>query len=51
MHKIWENWPEAPRVGAPGDKILHLSPSLWGGGGGGGVGRVLLTRVPRHKLY
>ena len=33
MHKIWENWPEAPRVGAPGDKILHLSPSLWGGGG------------------
>ena len=36
MHKIWENWPEAPRVGAPGDKILHLSPSLWGGGGGWG---------------
>ena len=35
MHKIWENWPEALRVGAPGDKILHLSPSLWGGGGGG----------------
>ena len=34
MHKIWENWPEALRVGAPGDKILHLSPSLWGGGGG-----------------
>ena len=36
MHKIWENWPEALRVGAPGDKILHLSPSLWGGVGGGG---------------
>ena len=31
MHKIWENWPEALRVGAPGDKIVinsHWEPSL-----------------------
>ena len=35
MHKIWENWSEALRVGAPGDKKLHLSPSLRGGGWGG----------------
>ena len=53
MHKIWENWLEALRIGGPGENLLHPSLPLQRGVGGGGalerMERELLTRVPRPK--
>ena len=52
MHKIWENWLEALRIGGPGENLLHPSLPLQQGVGGGALERMereLLTRVPRPK--
>ena len=39
MHKIWENWLEALRIGGPGENLLHPSLPLQRGVGGGGAGK------------
>ena len=47
MHKIWENWLKALRVGGPGENTRY-APSLRAGRR---VGLELLSRVPRDLTF